>query len=59
VPTRAAGHPGGRLCVFVHRLGELEDMSGEIEELPVLVILLLHGPPLLVGDDLALGVIYQ
>jgi hypothetical protein len=43
----------------VHHLGELEGLSGEIEELPVLVILLLHGPPLLVGDDLALGVIYQ
>jgi hypothetical protein len=37
----------------VDRLGEVEDLLGELEELPVLLILLLHGLPLLVGDDLA------
>jgi hypothetical protein len=53
VRTRQAAGLGGRGRVRVDRLGEVEDLLGELEELPVLLILLLHGLPLLVGDDLA------
>src|SRR5262249_32423772 len=40
----------------MHLLRQVEDLTGELEELLVLVILFLDGLPLLVRDHLALGV---
>src|SRR4051794_9442281 len=40
----------------VDRLGQLEDLIRELDQFPVLRILFLDGHPLLVGDDLPLGI---
>src|SRR5215207_2371066 len=37
-------------------LSQVEDVAGELQELLVLLVLLLHRPPLLVGNHLPLGV---
>lgn len=58
IPALAAGRPelGGRAYIRVNGLRQIEDLVREIEQFPVLLILLLHRLPLLVGDDLPLGV---
>ena len=46
----------GRRGRLVHGARELEDLVGELEQLAVLPVLLLHGLPLLVGEHLPPGV---
>jgi len=50
--VRPRGHRSGER---VHLAREHEDLMGELEQLAVLVVLLLHRLPLLVGDRLLLG----
>src|SRR5689334_4356568 len=52
----AVGPAGSVSRVGMHGLGEVEDLLREVEQLAVLMVLLLHGGPLLVDDHLVLCV---
>src|SRR6185312_9742493 len=52
----SASGTGVRPIVLVDLAGQLEDLPGERQQVLVLLVLLLHGLPLLVGEHLALGV---
>jgi len=46
----------GRASIRVYSLRQIEDLVREIKQFPVLLILFLHHLPMLVGNDLPLGV---